>query len=280
MRDITVEKITDSVKKLCMDATRFIGDDVLSSLKVAQEGEKWPIAKDILADLITNYEIAASENLPMCQDTGMVYCEVEIGQEVHIVGGTLEKAINDGVALGYTEGYLRKSVVSDPIERINTKNNTPAVITYKIVDGENLKITVAPKGFGSENMSQLKMLKPSDGLEGVKEFVLKVVKEAGPNPCPPIVVGVGIGGTFDRVALLAKQAAIRNVDSFNSKPYYEKLERELLESVNALGIGPQGFGGKTTALKVNIEIFPTHIAGLPVAVNINCHAARHKSVVL
>ena len=280
MREIAVEKVTESVKKLCIDATQFIGSDVLNSLKVAKEEEKWPIAKDILADLITNYEIAATENLPMCQDTGMVYCEVEIGQEVHIVGGSLEKAINEGVALGYTEGYLRKSVVSDPIERINTKNNTPAVITYKIVEGESLKITVAPKGFGSENMSQLKMLKPSDGLEGVKEFVLKAVKEAGPNPCPPIVVGVGIGGTFDRVALLAKQAAIRNVDSFNANPYYENLERELLESVNALGIGPQGFGGKTTALKVNIEVFPTHIAGLPVAVNINCHAARHKSVVL
>jgi len=280
MREIAVEKVTESVKKLCIDATQFIGQDVLSSLKSAKEEEKWPIAKDILADLITNYEIAATENLPMCQDTGMVYCEVEIGQEVHIVGGSLEEAINAGVALGYTEGYLRKSVVSDPIERINTKNNTPAVITYKIVEGESLKITVAPKGFGSENMSQLKMLKPSDGLEGVKEFVLKAVKEAGPNPCPPIVVGVGIGGTFDRVALLAKQAAIRNVDSFNENPYYENLERELLESVNALGIGPQGFGGKTTALKVNIEVFPTHIAGLPVAVNINCHAARHKSVVL
>jgi len=280
MREIAVEKVTESVKKLCIDATQFIGSDVLNSLKVAKEEEKWPIAKDILADLITNYEIAATENLPMCQDTGMVYCEVEIGQEVHIVGGSLEKAINEGVALGYTEGYLRKSVVSDPIERINTKNNTPAVITYKIVEGESFKITVAPKGFGSENMSQLKMLKPSDGLEGVKEFVLKAVKEAGPNPCPPIVVGVGIGGTFDRVALLAKQAAIRNVDSFNANPYYENLERELLESVNALGIGPQGFGGKTTALKVNIEVFPTHIAGLPVAVNINCHAARHKSVVL
>lgn len=214
--------------------------------------------------------------MPICQDTGMACVFVEIGQEVHIVGGLLEDAINEGVRRGYNEGFLRKSVVKDPIDRINTKDNTPAIIYYDIVKGDKLKITVAPKGFGSENMSRIKMLKPSDGLQGVKDFVIETVKLAGPNPCPPIVIGVGIGGTFDKVAYLAKKALIRPLNKKNSNQFYSDLEKELLDAINKLGIGPQGFGGKTTALGLNIETYPTHIAGLPVAVNINCHATRHK----
>lgn len=280
MKEITVERIIQEVKQLCIQATHHIGSDVFNSLKKFEEKESWPIAKDVLSDLIKNYEMASQEMLPMCQDTGMVYCDVKIGQEVYIVGGSLQEAIQEGVRQGYKEGYLRKSVVEDPLRRINTKDNTPAVINFSIEKGDMLKITIAPKGFGSENMSQLKMLKPSEGIEGVKSFVLKTVKEAGPNPCPPIIVGVGIGGTFDRVALLAKQAAIRSLDVVHSDPFYATLEAELLELINQLGIGPQGYGGLTTALKVNIETFPTHIAGLPVAVNINCHAARHKTTIL
>ncbi len=214
--------------------------------------------------------------MPICQDTGMACVFVEIGQEVHIVGGLLEDAINEGVRRGYNEGFLRKSVVKDPIDRINTKDNTPAIIYYDIVKGDKLKITVASKGFGSENMSRIKMLKPSDGLQGVKDFVIETVKLAGPNPCPPIVIGVGIGGTFDKVAYLAKKALIRPLNKKNSNQFYSDLEKELLDAINKLGIGPQGFGGKTTALGLNIETYPTHIAGLPVAVNINCHATRHK----
>jgi fumarate hydratase subunit alpha len=241
----------------------------------SRENETWDIAKGVLDKILVNADIAATERMPMCQDTGMTCVFIEIGQDVHIIGGSLEDAINSGVAAGYEEGYLRKSVVKDPLNRINTKDNTPAVIYYDIVTGDKFKITVAPKGFGSENMSQIKMLKPSDGLKGVKEFILKVVKEAGPNPCPPIVVGVGIGGTFDKAANLAKRAAVREINKVNSNPYYADLEKELIEEINKLGIGPQGFGGKTTALGINIETYPTHIAGLPVAVNINCHAARH-----
>ncbi|HEY5575247.1 MAG TPA: fumarate hydratase, partial [Clostridiaceae bacterium] len=220
------------------------------------------------------------ENAPMCQDTGMACVFIEIGQDVHVAGGSIEDAVNEGVRLGYAEGYLRKSVVGDPLNRVNTGDNTPAVIYYDIVPGDRLNIMVAPKGFGSENMSQIKMLKPADGIEGVKEFILKTVKEAGPNPCPPMVVGVGIGGTFDRAAVLAKKALIRSLSERNEDPFYRDLEEELLQKINDLGIGPQGFGGKTTALAVNIETFPTHIAGLPVAVNINCHVTRHKEITL
>lgn len=218
--------------------------------------------------------------MPICQDTGMACVFVDLGQDVHIVGGSLEDAINEGVRRGYEEGYLRKSVVKDPIDRVNTKDNTPAVISYNVVPGEKLKLVVAPKGFGSENMSALKMLKPADGIEGVKDFILETVKKAGPNPCPPIVIGIGIGGTFDKVAALAKRALIRSVEERNKNTYYEALELELLEKINKLGIGPQGFGGKTTALAVNIETYPTHIAGLPVAVNVNCHATRHAEIEL
>ncbi len=234
------------------------------------------MAENVLEQLVLNFNIAQNEDMPICQDTGMACVFVEIGQEVHIVGGLLEDAINEGVRRGYNEGFLRKSVVKDPIDRINTKDNTPAIIYYDIVKGDKLKITVASKGFGSENMSRIKMLKPSDGLQGVKDFVIETVKLAGPNPCPPIVIGVGIGGTFDKVAYLAKKALIRPLNKKNSNQFYSDLEKELLDAINKLGIGPQGFGGKTTALGLNIETYPTHIAGLPVAVNINCHATRHK----
>jgi len=280
MREINILEITKAVKKLCIDANYYLSDDVKNKIKEAYDDESWDMAKGILDKILNNVEIAKNEDMPICQDTGMACVFVELGQEVHVVGGSLESAINEGVRQGYTEGYLRKSVVKDPLDRVNTQDNTPAVIYYDIVPGDKLKIVVAPKGFGSENMSQLKMLKPADGLKGVKEFVLKVVKEAGPNPCPPIVVGIGIGGTFDRAANLAKKALIRPLAERNSNKFYEDLEKELLAEVNALGIGPQGFGGKSTALAVNIETYPTHIAGLPVAVNINCHVTRHAEVEL
>ncbi|AKA71454.1 fumarate hydratase [Clostridium scatologenes] len=280
MRDINISEITSSIKKLCIDANYFLSEDVKSRIKKAKEEETWDMAKGILEKILENVDIAKNEQMPMCQDTGMACVFVELGQDVHIVGGSLEDAINEGVRQGYTEGYLRKSVVKDPLDRVNTKDNTPAVIYYNLVPGDKLKITVAPKGFGSENMSQIKMLKPADGLDGVKEFILKAVKEAGPNPCPPIVVGVGIGGTFDKAANLAKKALIRPLAERNSNPFYGDLEKELLDKINALGIGPQGFGGKTTALAVNIETYPTHIAGLPVAVNINCHVTRHAEIEL
>jgi fumarate hydratase subunit alpha len=280
MREINVAEITKTIRDLCIDANYNLSDDIRNQLLKAKEKETWDIAKGVLDKILINADIAATEKMPMCQDTGMTCVFIEIGQDVHIVGGSLEEAINKGVAAGYEEGFLRKSVVKDPIDRVNTKDNTPAVIYYDIVSGDKLKITIAPKGFGSENMSQIKMLKPSDGLKGVKEFILKVVKEAGPNPCPPIVVGVGIGGTFDKAANLAKRAAVRSTDKANSNPFYAELEKELTEEINKLGIGPQGFGGRTTALAVNIETYPTHIAGLPVAVNINCHAARHATAEL
>jgi fumarate hydratase subunit alpha len=280
MREINVAEITKTIKDLCIDANYNLSDDIRNQLLKAKEKETFDIAKGVLDKILINADIAATEKMPMCQDTGMTCVFIEIGQDVHIVGGSLEEAINKGVAVGYEEGFLRKSVVKDPIDRVNTKDNTPAVIYYDIVSGDKLKITIAPKGFGSENMSQIKMLKPSDGLKGVKEFILKVVKEAGPNPCPPIVVGVGIGGTFDKAANLAKRAAVRSTDKANSNPFYAELEKELTEEINKLGIGPQGFGGRTTALAVNIETYPTHIAGLPVAVNINCHAARHATAEL
>ncbi|MCM1989689.1 fumarate hydratase [Oceanirhabdus seepicola] len=280
MREINVKEITSAVKKLCIDANYYLSSDVREKLNSAREKEEWQIAKGILDNIIENADIAKNEKMPMCQDTGMACIFVEIGQDVHITGGLLEEAINKGVAEGYSEGYLRKSVVKDPLDRVNTGDNTPAVIYYDIVEGEKIKITVAPKGFGSENMSAIKMLKPADGLEGVKEFILKVVKDAGPNPCPPIVVGIGIGGTFDRAAMLAKKALLRPLNTINKSEFYANLEDELVEAINKMGIGPQGFGGKTTSLGVNIETYPTHIAGLPVAVNINCHATRHAEIEL
>lgn len=280
MREINVSEVTKAVKKLCIDANYYLSADVKNKIEEAAKNETWNMAKGILDKILTNVEISKNEDMPICQDTGMACVFVEMGQDIHLVGGSIEDAINEGVRQGYEDGYLRKSVVKDPLDRVNTKDNTPAVIYYDIVPGDKLKITVAPKGFGSENMSQLKMLKPADGLDGVKEFVLKVVKEAGPNPCPPIVVGVGIGGTFDRAANLAKKALIRPLSERNSNQFYADLENELLEKVNSIGIGPQGFGGKTTALAVNIETYPTHIAGLPVAVNINCHVTRHSEVIL
>lgn len=280
MKEINVSKITEVVKNMCIDANYYLTHDVKEKIESAYKQEKWPMAKEILEKILTNIDIAKKEEMPICQDTGMACVFVEIGQDVHIIGGNLKDAINEGIRQGYNEGFLRKSVVNDPLDRINTMDNTPAIIYYDIVEGDKLKIKVAPKGFGSENMSQLKMLKPADGLEGIKDFVLKVVKEAGPNPCPPIVVGIGIGGTFDKAANLAKKALVRPLNEKNNNEFYANLEKELLKEVNELGIGPQGFGGKTTALAVNIETYPTHIAGLPVAVNINCHVTRHAEIEL
>ena len=280
MREIKVSQITEAIRKLCIDANYYLGSDIKNRLIKSHEEEDWDIAKGILNKILVNADIAKNEDMPMCQDTGVACVFIEIGQEVQVVEGSLEDAINEGVRQGYKDGYLRKSVVKDPLDRVNTKDNTPAMIYYNIVPGDKLKITVAPKGFGSENMSQIKMLKPSDGLQGVKDFIIKVVKEAGPNPCPPIIVGVGIGGTFDKAATIAKKALIRSIDVRNENPFYAELEEELVTMINELGIGPQGFGGKTTALAVNIETYPTHIAGLPVAVNINCHATRHAEIEL
>lgn len=276
MREIHISKIIDTVKELCIEANYYLSNDVKRALCNAKENETWPLAENILDQIILNSDIAKNENMPICQDTGMACIFIDIGQDVHIVGGLLDDAINEGVRRGYEEGFLRKSVVKDPINRINTKDNTPAIIYYNMVAGDKIKITVSPKGFGSENMSRIKMLKPSDGLQGVKDFIIETVKLAGPNPCPPIVIGVGIGGTFDKAAYLAKKALIRPLDKRNEDKFYSDLEEELLANINKLGIGPQGFGGKTTALGLNIETYPTHIAGLPVAVNINCHATRHK----
>ncbi len=279
MRTINAKIITNTVKKLCVEANCFLSSDIKNCITNAENTEPWPQAKEILGHIIENYEIAEQKNQPVCQDTGVACVFLKIGQDVHI-DGDINAAINEGVRQGYAEGYLRKSVVADPLNRVNTGDNTPAMIYFELVAGDKIEITVAPKGFGSENMSQIAMLRPSDGIEGVKEFVKRTVLEAGPNPCPPIVVGVGIGGTFDKAAYLAKKALLRPVDQPNDTPFYAQLEKELLEEINALGIGPQGFGGKTTALAVNIEYFPTHIAGLPVAVNINCHVTRHKTEVI
>ena len=279
MRKISAKQITDTVARLCIEANCHLGQDIKDRLVCSYAQEDWPQAKEILERIIENYQIACRENVPVCQDTGMACVFIKIGQDVHIEGD-LTDAVNEGVRRGYEEGYLRKSVVRDPLDRVNTGDNTPAMLYTELVSGDKVEVTVAPKGFGSENMSQIKMLRPSDGVEGVKAFVLKVVEEAGPNPCPPIVVGVGIGGTFDKAAYMAKKALLRNVDIPNENPFYADLEEELLDKINALGIGPQGFGGKTTALAVNIESCPTHIAGLPVAVNINCHVTRHKTEVL
>ena len=279
MREILAETITAVVGKLCIEANCHLPEDMKQCIRAARAAESWSQGQEILDRIIENFEVADRENMPICQDTGMACVFVKLGQEVHVVGD-LNEAIHEGVRRGYREGYLRKSVVRDPLDRVNTGDNTPAVITYDIVPGDRIEITLAPKGFGSENMSAIKMLRPSDGVEGVKEFVLQTVEAAGPNPCPPIVVGVGIGGTFDKAASLAKRALLRDADSCHPDPFYADLERELLEKINALGIGPQGFGGKTTALTVNIETFPTHIAGLPVAVNINCHVTRHQTEVI
>ena len=279
MREVTFQQLSDAVRELCIQANTVLPQDLRGAICRAMETERSGVGRAILGDLKENYEFAQARGLPICQDTGMAYVFCEIGQEVHIQGD-FEAAIHAGVARGYTEGFLRKSVVKDPIRRGNTGDNTPAIIHTRIVPGDKLKITVAPKGFGSENMSRLGMLKPSDGEQGVKDFVLETVRLAGPNPCPPIVVGVGVGGTFEKAALLAKQALLRPVGSHHPDPYYAAMEQELLEKINQLGIGPQGFGGETTALGVQIETYPTHIAGMPVAVNINCHATRHKEAVL
>lgn len=279
MRELAASQITEVVKRLCIAANCHLPGDVKACITSCRAAEPWEPAQEILDRIIENYEIADEKTRPICQDTGMACVFLQIGQDVHITGD-LTEAIHAGVRQGYGEGYLRKSVVRDPLDRVNTGDNTPAMIYYDLVPGEQVKITVAPKGFGSENMSQIKMLRPSDGLQGVKDFVVRVVEEAGPNPCPPIVVGVGIGGTFDKAAYLAKKALLRDTTERNENPFYCALESELLESINQLGIGPQGFGGRTTALAVNIEVCPTHIAGLPVAVNINCHVTRHKTEVL
>ncbi len=279
MRKINAEQITKTVKNLCIGANCCLGSDIKQRICKMAQDEDWQTAKDTLKNIIENYQIAEKDNLPICQDTGVACVFLKIGQDVHIVGN-LENAVNEGVRQGYLEGYLRKSIVRDPLDRVNTGDNTPAMIYTELIDGEKVEITVAPKGFGSENMSRIAMLSPSDGIKGVKDFVLKTVELAGANPCPPIVVGVGIGGTFDKAAYLAKKAPIRDIDIENQNPFYANLEKELLCEINKLGIGPQGFGGKTTALAVNIETLPTHIAGLPVAVNINCHVSRHKTEVL
>ena len=280
MREIHVSQITDTVARLCIEANCHLSSDVKCAIERCRALEDGPIACNMLDNIIENYRIADAENVPVCQDTGMACVFLDIGQDVHLVGGDLREAVDEGVRRGYTEGYLRKSVVADPVRRGNTGDNTPAMLYCELVPGDKLEITVAPKGFGSENMSSIKMLRPSDGVQGVIDFVVQTVAAAGPNPCPPIVVGVGIGGTFDKAAFLAKKALLRPVDQPNPVPFYSDLEKLLLEKINALGIGPQGFGGRTTALAVNIEQYPTHIAGLPVAVNINCHVTRHKTEVI
>jgi len=280
MKQISVQQITETVRRLCIEANVLLPDDVRRALDKAAQTEKGATARGVLADIIENYQRAERLEMPICQDTGTACVFVELGQQVEIVGGLLSDAINEGVAQGYIDGYLRKSVVADPLDRVNTRDNTPAMITYDIVEGDSLTITVSPKGGGCENMCRIAMLKPADGVEGVKSFVLEAVEKAGPNPCPPIIVGIGIGGNFDKVAALSKKALLRPIDKPNPNEYYAKLEAELLDSINALGIGPQGFGGGTTALGVNIEYAPTHIAQLPCAVNISCHVTRHKTAVL
>ena len=279
MRTIHASLLTDTIASLCVEANCRLPEDMRRSIENARNEEKWDTARGILDKIIENYNIADEKFVPICQDTGVCCVFLKIGTDVHIEGDLIE-AVNEGVRRGYRDGYLRKSVVGDPLRRVNTGDNTPAMLYTELVPGDKLELTVAPKGFGSENMSKLAMLKPSDGVEGVKDFVLKTVEEAGPNPCPPIVVGVGIGGTFDKAALLAKKALMRSTDERNKDEYYAALEAELLDRINALGIGPQGFGSRTTALAVNIESMPTHIAGLPVAVNINCHVTRHRTVIL
>lgn len=279
MKNIDAKVIEDTVARLCIEANLRLPPDVINAIESAEKAEPWDGAKRILSLLGDNVRIASEKTLPVCQDTGMACVFVELGQDVHI-DGDFEEAVNNGVRRGYGEGYLRKSVVCDPLRRVNTGDNTPALLTVKLTRGDKMRITVMPKGFGSENMSALKMLKPADGVEGVKNFVLETVEKAGANPCPPIIVGVGIGGSFDKAAYLAKHALLRPVNEPNPDEYYAALESELLDKINALGIGPQGFGGKTTALAVLIEAMPTHVAGLPVAVNISCHATRRASASL
>lgn len=275
IRTIRVEEITKNIKEMCIEANHFLSPDMAEAMKCAEKNEEAPLGKQILEQLQANLKIAGEDMIPICQDTGMAVVFLEIGQDVHLEGGALEDAVNEGVRQGYVEGYLRKSVVGDPLIRENTKDNTPAVLHTRIVDGDQVKIKVAPKGFGSENMSRVFMLKPAEGIEGVKDAVLTAVKDAGPNACPPMVVGVGIGGTFEKCALMAKEALTREVGSHSEIEYVKELEEELLTKINSLGIGPGGLGGTTTALAVNINTYPTHIAGLPVAVNICCHVNRH-----
>ena len=275
MREVNVDKVTENIKEMCIQANHFLTDDMKKVFKNAVVSEKSPLGKQVLNQLNENLDIAANDMIPICQDTGMAVVFINVGQDVHFTGGNITDAINEGVRQGYVEGFLRKSVVNDPIIRENTKDNTPAVIHYNIVPGDKVDITVAPKGFGSENMSRVFMLKPADGIEGVKDAILTAVKDAGPNACPPMVIGVGIGGTFEKCALLAKKALTRNVEEESPVPYVRELEKEMLEKINKLGIGPGGLGGTQTALAINIETYPTHIAGLPVAVNMCCHVNRH-----
>ena len=280
MRTVQASEITKNIREMCIEANHFLSDDMKKVFNESVEKEESPLGKQILNQLQENLEIAGRDMIPICQDTGMAVIFIKVGQEVHIEGGNLTDAINEGVRQGYVDGYLRKSVVRDPIDRMNTKDNTPAIIHYEIVDGDRVDITVAPKGFGSENMSRIFMLKPADGEEGVKKSVIQAVKDAGPNACPPMVVGVGLGGSFEKAAFLAKKALTRNLDTPSDKPHIAKLEKELLEEINQLGIGPGGLGGSTTALGLNIETYPTHIAGMPLAVNICCHVNRHAHRVL
>ena len=280
MREIQAQQITDVVERLCIEANEQLPEDIKNAIHRCRACEDWEIAQGVLDQIITNFEIAGEERVPICQDTGMACVFLEIGQDVHITGGDLREAVDEGVRRGYDKGYLRKSVVRDPVRRGNTGDNTPAMLYTEIVPGEQIMVTVGPKGFPSENMSAIRMFKPSAGIEGIKDFILETVENAGPNPCPPMVVGVGIGGTFDKCALLAKKALMRSTEERNPDPYYAALEEEMLEKINQLGIGPQGFGGRTTALALNIETMPTHIAGMPCAVNINCHVTRHKTEVI
>lgn len=277
MRVIETDTIIDTVERLCIEANLYLNDDIRNALVYAYDKEESETGRSILKSLVKNAEIASSEKLAICQDTGMAIVFVELGQDVHIVGGSLDAAINEGVRRGYKKGFLRSSVVSDPVRRANTGDNTPAVIHYELIEGDSVTIHISPKGFGSENMSVLSMLKPSDGIEGIKKVVIDAVSKAGANPCPPVVVGVGIGGSMEKAALIAKRALMRPIDQSHPDRFYRELEEELLSSINKLGIGPAGLGGRITALGVNIETYPTHIAGLPVAVNISCHVTRHKS---
>ncbi len=280
MKSLDLTKVVDAVEKMCMDANFYLGEDVLNNLKKMEENEVSKVGKNILEQIVQNHELAKNNNVPMCQDTGLVVVFLEIGTEVYIDGDIYE-AVNEGIRRGYEKGYLRKSIVKDPLDRVNTKDNTPGVIHTKLVAGsDKVKITVAPKGGGSENMSAIKMLKPADGIKGIKDFVVETISNAGGNPCPPIVVGVGIGGSFEKAALLAKTSLMREIEDTSSNPLNAKLEKELLELINKTGIGPMGLGGRNTAIAVKVESFPCHIASLPVAVNLNCHAARHKEIIL
>lgn len=280
MRELNVNIITDTIERLCIEANCVLPDDIKGGIEKSRELEENSLAADVLKIISENYKIAEESMIPICQDCGMTCVFLEIGQDVHLTGGELEEAVNEGVRRGYEKGYLRKSVVSDPVKRNNTGDNTPAMIYTEIVPGDKVKVTVAPKGFGSENMSAVKMLKPSEGIEGIIDFVIETAEKAGANPCPPMILGVGIGGTFDKCTLAAKKALMRPIDEHNPDSYYANLEQELLEKINELGIGPQGYGGRMTALGVNIEVLPTHIAGLPCAVNMGCHATRHKTEII